>query len=309
MPLAFSPRWTAGALAALLCLGPGCKRDEEGPPPLTKEVGPFLRWCEAQPEARNPCLVSAARLTGDPAACGRIKPGAPDRTACLTAAARTSGRVDACRPLADRDLVLCALTVAAEQGRTSACDALEGVHWQGGAPKAVCLAVARGSAEACSGGGLSPDLRRLCLGTLPLRLRDPAACAELGKDTPDAHRCLAAVAVARRTAAECASLGAAARRGCEVEVEIARGRYPPCFGEPSACERTLWVEHPCEGTSGTWADDCRIHQAVFGTAPYGCGVVQDAKRRALCGELRDAQEGLTLRVRGADAGPRPASSR
>lgn len=295
-------------LASLLCLGAGCKR-EPPPPPLDKEVGPFLRWCDAQGAARNPCLVSAARLTGDAAACARIKPGAPERTSCLIAAARTAGRVDGCRPLADRDLVACALAVAAEQGRASACEPLEGVHWQGGSAGVVCLSVARGTADACTGGELGPDLRRMCQAALAVRLRDPAACAGLGKDTVDTQRCLSAVAVARRATVECAVLGSAARRGCEVEVEIARGRYPPCFGEPSACERTLWVDRPCEGTSGLWADDCHIHQAVFGTAPYGCGVVQNAQRRTLCGELRDAQEGLTLRVRGADAGPRPVGSR
>jgi len=33
----------------------------------------------------------------------------------------------------------------------------------------------------------------------------------------------------------------------------------------------------------------------------GCGAVQDKKRRALCGQLRDAQEGY-VRARGQDAG-------
>ena len=82
---------------------------------------------------------------------------------------------------------------------------------------------------------------------------------------------------------------------------MAKGRFPPCFSDVALCERSLWVARPCDGTSGAWADDCLIHQAVFGTGPLGCGAVQDKKRRALCAQLRDAQEGYTLRAH-PDAG-------
>ena len=293
-------------MLALACLfAAGCRRGEEAPPPLAKEVAPFLRWCEEQGPARSACLVAAARVTGDAAACARIKAAAADRTACLLAAARTAGRIDACRALADRELVRCAFTLAAEQERGSVCDVLGDVHWQGGGAESLCRGVARGDPGAC-GPEVTPGLGPLCLEALAVRLRDPGPCGRLGKDAPELPRCIGAVAVARRLPAECAVLGAGARRRCEVEVEIARGRFPPCFGDPSACDRSLWTDRPCEGSSGDWADDCRIHQAVFGTGPYGCGVVQDSKRRALCGELRDAEEGLTRKGRAADAGSRPA---
>jgi hypothetical protein len=302
---------TAAALLALAALSSGCKRRESELPP-TKLLAPYLRWCELQGAARSTCLVSAARVTGDAAACARLKRGAPERTACLTAAARTSGRVDACRALADRPLLLCALTVAAVQGRASACEALENVRWQGVATRPVCLSVAGGASQDCLDAALGPELGKLCLRFAALRLKDASLCSRLKDEPAEAQRCAAAVAVARHAPLECAGAfaqspplaGGPTQRACEVEADIARGRLPPCFSEAGLCERSLWVARPCEGTSGAWADDCRIHQAVFSTGPFGCGGVQDAKRRALCGELRDVQEGLNLLNR-PDAGTAP----
>ncbi len=295
------------ALLAVAVFGPGCKREEELS--ATRAVAPYVQWCEAQGTARNGCLVSAARVTGDAAACAKLKSGAPERTACLLAAAKTSGRVDVCRPLSDRDLVLCALGVAAEHGRSSACDVLENVHWQGGATRALCNAVARGEAEACTPPGTG-ELGELCLRFLALRRRDAGLCTRLGKDAEDVQRCSAAVAVARAAPEACAAAFSRASSGpgqrrCELEALVAKGTFPPCFSDSALCERSLWVPRPCEGTSGPWADDCHIHQAVFGTGPLGCGAVLDPKRRALCAQLRDAQEGYTLRAQGADAGPAP----
>lgn len=289
-------------LLGVALLPAGCKREEEVS--ATRAVAPYVTWCEAQGAARNSCLVSAARVTGDAAACAKLKSGAPERTACLLAAARTSGRVDVCRPLADRDLVLCALGVVAEHGHASACDALESVHWQGGATKALCAAVARGEAEACTPPGTG-ELGELCLRFLALRRRDASLCSRLGKDVEEVQRCTVAVAVARGAPEAClkafavAPAGAAEHR-CELDAAVAKGTFPPCFSDPALCERSLWVARPCEGTSGTWADDCHIHQAVFGTGPFGCGAVQDKTRRALCAQLRDAQEGYTRAQ--ADAG-------
>jgi hypothetical protein len=305
---------TAAALLALAALGAGCKRTEDEAP-VTKLLAPYVRWCEAQGAARNSCLVSAARVTGDAGACARVKAGAPERTACLIAAAKTSGRVEACRALADHPLVLCALTVAAEQGRASACEALENVRWQAVATRPVCLSVARGAPEECLDPALGAELGRLCLRFAALRLKDASVCTRIRDEPAEAQRCAAAVAAARHAPSECAAAfaqgpripGGAPQRACEVEAEIARGHLPPCFSEPALCERSLWVARPCEGTTGAWADDCHIHQAVFATGPFGCGAVQDAKRRALCAELRDAQEGLNLQARpdaGAAAPPR-----
>jgi hypothetical protein len=299
-----------GALLLLVLLAPGCKREEAEPP--GKAVAPYVQWCEAQGAARSSCLVSAARVSGDASACAKLKAGAPERTACLAAAAKTSGRVEVCRPLADRDLVLCAFGVAAENGKASTCEVLEAVHWQGGGTRALCAAVARGDGEACTAGKADAELSALCLHFAALRRKDAGACAALGKDTAAVQRCSAAVAVAKGTPEACAAVfggteGAGQHR-CEVQAAITKGTFPPCFGEPSACERSLWVARPCEGTSGTWADDCLMHQAVFGTGALGCGAVQDKKRRALCGQLRDAQEGF-LRERGGDAGVPPAPPR
>ena len=290
----------------MAALAAGCKREEEAA--STRAVAPYVQWCEAQGAARNGCLVSAARVTGDAAACAKLKTGAPERTACLMAAAQTTGRVEVCRPLSDRDLVLCALGVVAEHGRPAACDVLENVHWQGGATRALCTTVARGEAEACTPPA-SGELGELCLRFLALRRRDAALCSRLGKDGEDVQRCRTAVAVARGAPEACAAAfpaapGGPAQHRCELEAAVAKGTLPPCFSDPALCERSLWVPHPCEGTSGTWADDCRVHQAVFGTGPFGCGAVQDKARRALCGQLRDAQEGYTLRALGADAGTR-----
>jgi hypothetical protein len=292
---------------ALLALAPGCKREEADAP--TRELAPYVQWCDAQGAARNGCLVSAARVTGDASACGKLKGGAPERGACLMAAAKTSGRVDVCRPLADRDLVQCALGVAAENGRTSTCEVLENVHWQGGGTSSVCAAVAHGEAAACAASGTNPELSALCLRFVALRRRDASVCAGLGKDGAAIQRCAAAVAVAKGTPEACAAVFSAAPGGpgqhrCEQEAAVTKGRFPPCFGDAALCERFLWVPTPCEGTTGAWADDCLMHQAVFGTGPLGCGAVQDKKRRALCGQLRDAQEGYTLRAR--DAGTAPA---
>jgi hypothetical protein len=272
-------------------------------------VAPYVQWCETQGTARNGCLVSAARVTGDAAACAKLKSGAPERTACLLAAAKTSGLVDVCRPLADRDLVLCALGVAAEHGRASACDVLESVHWQGDGTHALCAAVARGEPGACTP-ALTGELGALCVQFLALRRRDATLCAQLGKDSADVQRCAAAVAVARAAPEACAAVFSAApgspgQHRCELEAAVAKGTLSPCFSDLGLCERSLWVPRPCEGTSGTWADDCHIHQAVFGTGPFGCGAVRDGTRRALCAQLRDAQEGYT-RARGADAGTPPA---
>jgi hypothetical protein len=288
-------------LPFLLLASTGCKREPEGGP--TRAVAPYVEWCEAQGSARNSCLVSAARVSGDAAACAKLKGGAPERAACLTAAARTSGRSDVCRPLADRDLVLCALGVASENGRTSVCDVLEDVHWQGGGARALCTAIAKGELTACAPPPPG-ELGELCQHFLALRRRDAALCATLGKDS--AQRCAVAVAVARGAPEACAAVFAAApggpeRRRCEVEAAVAKGTLSPCFSDVSLCERSLWVARPCEGASGTWADDCHMHEAVFGTGPFGCGAVRDGTRRALCAQLRDAQEGFT-RARVVDAG-------
>jgi len=214
----------ASALLALAVLGPGCKREEEAG--STRAVAPYVEWCEAQGAARNGCLVSAARVTGDAAACAKLKSGAPERTACLLAAAKTSGRVDVCRPLSDRDLVLCALGVAAEHGRSSACDVLENVHWQGGATRALCAAVARGEAEACTPPGTG-ELGELCLRFLALRRRDASVCTRLGKDAEDVQRCTAAVAVASGAPEACAAAfsgapGGSGQRRCELEAGMAK---------------------------------------------------------------------------------------
>jgi hypothetical protein len=289
-----------------LMLAPACKREEVDAP--TRELAPYVQWCEAQGAARNSCLVSAARVTGDAAACGLLKGGGPERAACLTAAARTSGRADVCKPLADRDLALCAFSVAAENGRTSACEVLENVHWQGGGTRDVCNAVAHGEAADCSASGTNAELSALCLRFVALRKRDASVCSTIKEDSSAVQRCAAAVAVAKRTPEACASVfspaaGSPAQHRCEVEAAITKGRFPPCFSDVALCERSLWVQLPCEGTSGVWADDCHIHQAVFGTGTLGCGAVQDKKRRTLCGQLRDAQEGYTLRARDAGTAP------
>ena len=113
-----------------------------------RALAPYLQWCEAQGAARNSCLVSAARVTRDAAACGKLKGAAAERTACLVAAATASGQTAPCRALADRELVQCVLAVAAETGQLSACEALDNVHWQGGG-KGSCLAVARGEPADC----------------------------------------------------------------------------------------------------------------------------------------------------------------
>jgi hypothetical protein len=292
---------TAVVAALLAVLGTGCKR-EEADSPVGRAVAPYVQWCEAQGAARNGCFVSAARVSGDAAACAKLKGGAPERAACLMAAANTSGRADVCRPLADRDLVLCAFGVAAMGGRASACEVLEDVHWQGGATRAVCVSVAEGKASACTAPGMNAELSELCLRFVALRSRDPGPCKLLGKDAAAVQRCAAAVAVEKGPEA-CAAVfsspsdGTALHR-CEVQAKVAKGTLPPCFADVALCERTLWVARPCEGTTGPWADDCLIHQAVFGTGPLGCGAVQDKKRRALCGQLRDAQEGYD-RVRDA----------
>jgi hypothetical protein len=303
------PRAT-GALLLLALSGPGCKREEAEAP--GKAVAPYVQWCESQGAARSSCLVSAARISGDASACARLKAGAPERTDCLLAAAKTSGRVEACRPLADRDLVLCAFGVAAENGRASTCEVLQTVHWQGGATRALCAAVARGDGEACTAEKTDAELSALCLRFAALRRKDASACAALGKDKAAVQRCAAAVAVAKGTPEACAAVFAGtdgpAQHRCEVQAAVTKGTLPPCFGDVGACERSLWVARPCEGTSGTWADDCLIHQAIFGTGPMGCGAVQDKKRRALCGQLRDAQEGF-VRGRGVDAGVPPAPPR
>jgi hypothetical protein len=291
-------------LLALVVLAPGCKREDADAP--TRELAPYVQWCEAQGAARNSCLVSAARVTGDAAACGKLKGGGPERAACLLAAAGTSGRVDVCRPLADKDFVLCAFSVAAESGRPTTCDALEDVHWQGGSARPLCAAVARGDVEACTLPGTNAELGALCLRFVALRRKDASLCAGLGKDSADVQRCAAAVAVAKGAPEACAAVfssapGGPGQRRCEQEAAVAKGRFPPCFSDVALCERSLWVARPCDGTSGAWADDCLIHQAVFGTGPLGCGAVQDKKRRALCAQLRDAQEGYTLRAH-PDAG-------
>jgi hypothetical protein len=297
------PSRGTAALLALGLLAVSCKREEEGGP--TRAVAPYLEWCEAQGAARNSCLVSAARVSGDAAACAKLKGGGPERTACLVAAAKTSGRSDVCRPLADRDLVLCALGVTSETGRASACDVLESVHWQGGGARAVCAAIARGEPSACSPlpGG---ELGELCLRFLAVRRRDAGLCTPLGKETAAFQRCAVAVALARGAPEACATAFSVAadipeQRKCEQDAAVAKGTLSPCFSEPLLCERSLWVARPCEGATGTWADDCHIHEAVFGTGPFGCGAVRDGTRRALCARLRDAQEGYT-RARGVDAG-------
>ncbi len=304
----FHLRWLPTAWA-LLTLGPGCKR-EEAPSPAERAVAPYVQWCEAQGAARNSCLVSAARVTGDAAACAKLKGAGADRSACLQAAARTAGRVEACRSLADRELVQCVLGVAAETGRASACEALDNVHWQGGGTRAVCEAVARGKPDACPGLEVG-ELAAWCLRDVALRLRDAGLCTRLGKDVQDVRRCGVAVAVARRAPLECAAIfsatpDASAQHRCEVDAAVAAGHFPPCFGDVALCERFLWVPRPCEGTKGAWADDCLMHQAVFSTGPFGCGAVHDVHRRSLCAQLRDAQEGYLLRARGTDAGA-PAS--
>ena len=313
MSTGFPPLRAACALLALGLLGAGCKRSEQAEP-AGREVAPYIEWCEVQGPARNPCLLSAARVTGDATACGRIKAGAPERTACRIAAARTSGRAEICRSLADRDLVLCAFTVVAEHFHPGACDVLENVNWQGGESRALCRALATGEVEACTGKGVGPELSKLCLRLAAVRLRDAAVCMRLGKDGNDLQRCAAAVVVARRAPQDCAAAlpagaGAVARRNCEVEAAIERGDFPPCFGDPGMCDRSLWVARPCDGTTGVWADDCHIHEAVFSTGPFGCGAVVDPKRRTLCGQLRDAQEGFLRRAHRADGGtaaPAPA---
>lgn len=272
---------------------------------MGKAVAPYVQWCEAQGAARGNCLVSAARVSGDASACAKLKSGAPERTSCLLAAAKTSGQVEVCRPLADRDLVLCAFGVVAENGRPSACELLETVHWQGGATRALCAAVARGDGEACTAGKADGELAALCVRFAALRRRDASVCAALGKDMAAVRQCAVAVAVAKGTPEACAALFSGtdgqAQHRCEVQAAVTKGTYPPCFGDVTACERSLWVARPCEGTSGSWGEDCLIHQAVFGTGALGCGSVQDKKRRALCGQLRDAQEGF-VRGRGQDAG-------
>src|SRR5208283_867611 len=104
---------------------------------------------EAQGAARNSCLVSAASVSRDAAACASLKGAGTERTACLLAAATASGQTAPCRALADRELVQCALAVAAETGQLSACEALQSVHWHGGATQNLCAAVARGEPAAC----------------------------------------------------------------------------------------------------------------------------------------------------------------
>jgi len=303
--------WLRPAVALLL-LGTGCKR-EQVPSPAERAVAPYVQWCQAQGAARNSCLVSAARVTGDSAACAGLKGAGAERSACLQAAARTAGRVEACRSLADRDLVQCVLAVAAETGRASACEALDNVHWQGGATRAVCEAVAHGEPDACPTLDTG-ELAAWCLRDVALRVRDAAACTRLGRDVPAVQRCGAAVAVARRAPLECAAIfasapDASAQHRCEVEAAVAAGHFPPCFADVTLCERFLWVPRPCEGTKGAWADDCLMHQAVFSTGPFGCGAVQDAHRRSLCAQLRDAQEGYLLRARGADGGASASPAR
>src|SRR5450631_2145513 len=282
-------------------LATGCTREESEAP--GKAVAPYVQWCEAQGTARGGCLVSAARVSGDASACSKLKGGA-EHTACLLAAAKTSGRVEVCRPLADRDLVLCAFAVAAKNGGDSACAALENVHWEGGATHDLCTSVAQGEATGCTSAGTTAELSELCLRFVALRRRDSSVCASLGKDAPAARRCAAAVAVEKGVPDACGPIfsgtDGAAQHRCEVQAAITKGTFPPCFGDPAVCERSLWVARACEGTSGAWADDCLIHQAVFGTGPLGCGAVLDKKRRALCGQLRDAQEGF-VRARDVDA--------
>lgn len=307
----FPLRW-AGALTALAVFCTGCKR-EEPESPVGRAVAPYVQWCEAQGAARGSCLVSAARVSGDAAACAKLPSGALERTACLMAAAKTSGRADVCRPLADRDLVQCAFGVAAKTGRASACEVLEEVHWQGGATRGLCASVAEGKAEACTTPGTDAQLTGLCLRFVALRTRDAAVCTRLSKDALAVQRCAVAVAVEKGTPEACASVFSAAPDGpaqhrCEVQAAVAKGAFPPCFADVALCERSLWVPRPCEGASGIWADDCLIHQAVFGTGPLGCGAVADKKRRALCGQLRDAQEGY-VRAQAADAGLLPLPAR
>jgi hypothetical protein len=298
------------ALLLLALLAVGCKQKEAEP--TGKAVAPYVEWCEAQGAARNACLVSAAGVSGDASACAKLKTGAPERTACLLAAAKTSGRVEVCRPLADRDLVLCAFSVAAESGRTSACELLEDVHWQGGATRGLCASVAQGDAAACAAEKTDAELSALCLRFVARRKKDATVCQALGKDTAAVQRCAAAVAVANGTPEACAAVFSrtdeAAQHRCEVQAAVTKGTLPPCFGDVAVCERSLWVARPCEGTSGSWADDCLIHQAVFSAGPLGCGAVVDKKRRALCGRLREAQEGF-VRARDADAGTAPAPPR
>jgi hypothetical protein len=229
------------------------------------------------------------------------------------AAAKTSGRADVCRPLADRDLVQCTFGVAAKSGRASACEVLEDVHWQGGATRALCASVAEGKAEACTIPGTPAQLAELCLRFVALRNRDAAVCACLSKDVGAFQRCAVAVAVEKGMPEACAAAFSAAadapgQHRCEVQAAVAKGAFPPCFSDAALCERSLWVPRPCEGATGAWADDCLIHQAVFGTGPLGCGAVADKKRRALCGKLRDAQEGY-VRAQAADAGPLPLPTR
>ncbi len=302
----------ACAVAALL-LASGCKR-EEATSSADRALAPYLKWCDAQGPARNSCLVSAARVTGDAAACSKLKGAGAERTACVVAAATASGQAAPCRVLADRELVQCALSVAAETGHASACDVLQNVHWQGGGTQASCAAVAAGEPAACprlDGGG---ELASWCLRYVALRRRDAAVCAQLGRDSAEVQRCGAAVAVARHAPLECASVYAASPAGpaqhhCEVEAQVAQGRLPPCFGDRALCERFLWVPRPCEGAPASWADTCLMHQAVFSTGPFGCGAVADSQRRALCAQLRDAQEGYLRRARGADAGGASPSAR
>lgn len=291
---------------ALAVLCAGCKR-EEPESPAGRAVAPYVQWCEAQGAARSSCLVSAARVSGDAAACAKLPSGALERTACLMAAAKTSGRAEVCRPLADRDLVQCAFGVAAKSGRASACEVLQDVHWQGGATYGLCASVAEGKAEACTAPGTPAQLAELCLRFVALRSRDAAVCTRLGKDAVAVQHCAVAVAVEKGTPEACAAAfsaaaDAAAQHRCEVQAAVARGAFPPCFADVALCERSLWVPRPCEGASGAWADDCLIHQAVFGTGALGCGAVADKKRRALCGRLRDAQEGY-VRAQTTDAGP------
>jgi hypothetical protein len=294
-------------------MAPGCKREEPAGP--TRAVEPYLQWCESQGTARGACLVSAATVSGDAAACAKLKVGAPERTACLLAAARTSGQVEACKTLSDRDSVICVFGAAAETGRLSSCEVLENIHWQGGATRALCTAVARGDAEACTALNPQPELGALCVKFAALRRKDAALCNQLGKDVASVQACAVAVAVARGAPEACGKAFAAApdtpaQRRCELDASVVKGVFPPCFSDPDRCRSFLWVPRPCQGALGNWADDCQIHQAVFGTGPFGCGAVKDGERRALCAQLRDAQEGYTLaKSRAAGTEDKPAGGR
>ena len=277
-----------------------------------KAVAPFLHWCEMQAAAKASCLLSAARVTGNAGACTQLK--GSERTSCLLAAAIASGQTLPCRTLPDREMVQCTLAVAAETRRDSACEALANVRWQGGGSKALCLSVARGEVAGCPSLATGGELASWCVRDVALAKRDASVCTKFGDATEEAQRCAVAVAVARRAPQDCAPIFSpappgAAQHHCEVDAAVAAGQFPPCLGDPALCERYLWVPRPCEGAPAAWADACLLHQAVFSTGPFGCGAVADKKRRALCAQLRDAEEGYLVRTRGADAGTVPASSR